>query len=147
MVKKLDLRSGEAKNRMKQSQIMVEIAPGELLDKISILEIKRERIKDPAKLANVAAELALLARVQSANIAASSTLDALCARLKKVNEILWETEDDIREEEREQRFGARFIALARMVYHTNDERAAIKREINVLLGSAIIEEKSYTNYA
>lgn len=136
----------KAKNLMNQSPIMVEIAPGELLDKISILEIKRERITDAAKLANVAAELGLLAQVQRARIAPSPTLDVLRARLKKVNEILWETEDDIREEEREQRFGPRFIELARQVYHTNDERAAIKREINVLLGSTIIEEKSYTSY-
>lgn len=132
---------------MSHKPIMVEIAPGELLDKISILEIKLERITDAAKLANVRVELDVLARARDANLAASAQLADLSARLKAINEALWETEDAIREEERDKRFGARFIELARSVYRNNDQRAAIKREVNTLLGSAIVEEKSYSSYS
>lgn len=126
--------------------ILVEIAPGELLDKQSILEIKSERITDAAKLANVRIELDVLVRARAGAISDLAELGALYARLKGVNETLWEIEDGIRDEEAAQRFGPRFIELARSVYRTNDERAAIKREINVLLGSRIVEEKSYKKY-
>ncbi len=126
--------------------ILVEIAPGELLDKQSILEIKSERITDTAKLANVSIELDVLTRARAGTIPDLPELTALYARLKGVNEALWEIEDGIRDEEAAQRFGARFVELARSVYRTNDERAAIKREINVLLGSRIVEEKSYKKY-
>ncbi|MGE3306514.1 MAG: DUF6165 family protein [Rhizobiaceae bacterium] len=132
---------------MPTKPIMVEIAPGELLDKISILEIKNERITDAAKRANVRIELDLLCAARDREITPSAALDNLYASLKQVNEALWEIEDGIRDEERDRRFGERFVELARSVYHTNDKRAALKREINTLLGSAIVEEKSYSNYA
>ncbi|RUW21647.1 hypothetical protein EN858_23810 [Mesorhizobium sp. M4B.F.Ca.ET.215.01.1.1] len=126
--------------------IRVEIAPGELLDKISILEIKAASIADASKLANVQHELEELSRVRDDHLPASETLAGLYAELKAVNQALWVIEDDIRVEELNKRFGDRFIELARGVYRTNDRRAALKREINVLLSSSLIEEKSYENY-
>ena len=123
---------------------LVPISWGELLDKISILEIKRERIGDAAALANVLNELRLLERAAEP-VAGAAAIVALRARLKSVNERLWEIEDGIREKEREGDFGEAFVALARSVYQRNDERAAIKREINLLLGSDLIEEKSYAD--
>lgn len=126
--------------------ILVEIAPGELLDKLSILEIKAERIADAAKRANVEVERAILEDARIRHVPTSAGIDALYAELKAVNLAIWEIEDDIREEEREKRFGERFIELARAVYVTNDRRAAIKRRINVALDSAIVEEKSYASY-
>jgi hypothetical protein len=130
----------------KPAPIMIEVSPGELLDKISILEIKLARISEPAKLQNVRAELSILERAREASLAATPALEALCGRLRKINEALWDVEDLIREEERAGRFGPRFIELARSVYRNNDERAAVKRQINLLLGSAIVEEKSYADY-
>ncbi|MBT6157491.1 MAG: hypothetical protein HOL01_12180 [Planctomycetaceae bacterium] len=129
------------------SPILVEIAPGELIDRMTILEIKSERITDAAKLANVRIELETLQRARDADVPASDQLDRLTAELKAVNEALWEIEDDIRDCERAQDFGPRFIELARSVYVTNDQRAALKREINDLLGSRIVEEKSYASYS
>ncbi|MFB3818426.1 MAG: DUF6165 family protein [Candidatus Methylomirabilales bacterium] len=126
--------------------LTIEVAPGELLDKLTILEIKRERIRDAAKLANVRRELEALARAARAGIPDSEPLARLRRELKAVNERLWEIEDAIRLCERHQDFGARFIALARAVYRNNDERAALKRRINELLGSRLVEEKSYTEY-
>lgn len=126
--------------------ILVPVAPGELIDKITILEIKSERISDPAKLANVRLELDLLDGVRRERIKASGELGRLTGELKAVNERLWEIEDDIRLCERDRDFGPRFVELARAVYHTNDRRAALKREINLALGSAIVEEKSYADY-
>jgi len=126
--------------------ILVEIAPGELLDKISILEIKAANIADASKRANVLLELEQLSRVRDEHLPASEALAGLYADLKAVNQALWVIEDDIRVEELNKRFGDRFIELARSVYRTNDRRAALKREINLLLSSAIIEEKSYENY-
>jgi hypothetical protein len=126
--------------------VRVEIAPGELLDKITILEIKSERIEDPAKRANVARELAILMACRDRALPATAELAALTEELKTVNQELWGIEDEIRACEARQDFGAGFIALARAVYRTNDRRARIKRRINGLLGSAIMEEKSYTDY-
>lgn len=126
--------------------ISVEIAPGELLDKLTILEIKRERIEDSQKLVNVGLELDVLDQARRENVPDSPELDALYADLKTINETLWEIEDDIRDCEREKDFGERFIELARAVYKTNDRRAATKRAINELLGSRIVEEKSYADY-
>jgi len=126
--------------------ILVEIAPGELLDKISILEIKAANIADASKRANVLLELEQLSRVRDEHLPASEALAGLYADLKAVNQALWVIEDDIRVEELNKRFGDRFIELARSVYRTNDRRAALKREINLLLSSAIIEEKSYSEY-
>jgi hypothetical protein len=126
--------------------ILVEVAAGELLDKITILEIKAERITDAAKVANVRAELAALAAVRREALPPSPRLDDLAAQLKAVNERLWEIEDEIRDCERRQDFGPRFVELARAVYHTNDHRSALKRQVNELVGSRIIEEKSYAPY-
>ena len=126
--------------------ITVEIAPGELLDKLTILEIKRERIEDSEKLINVGLELDVLDQARREKVPASPELDALYADLKTINEELWEIEDDIRDCERDKDFGERFIELARAVYKTNDRRAATKRAINELLGSRIVEEKSYADY-
>ena len=126
--------------------IQVPISPGELLDKITILRIKAARMSDAAKVANVRHELALLERVWRDSGAAAVDLGNEEANLTRVNEALWVIEDDIRDEERAGRFGPRFIELARAVYVTNDERAAIKKRINSLLGSSIVEEKSYQQY-
>ena len=126
--------------------ILVEIAPGELIDKITILEIKAERIEDAAKRANVGIELETLAQTRDAAIGADGEVDRITAALKAVNEELWVIEDDIRDCERAGDFGPKFIELARAVYHTNDRRAALKREINLHLGSRLIEEKSYKAY-
>lgn len=124
----------------------VPVSPGELIDKITILEIKCARIADDAKRANVANELALLNGARDAAIAPSAALDALAAALRAVNGELWDIEDAIRRHERAGDFGPDFVALARAVYRTNDRRAAIKRQINGLLGAAIVEEKSYAAY-
>lgn len=126
--------------------ITVEIAPGELLDKLTILEIKSERIADAAKLANVTLELDSLTTARKLAIPESAELDELVRRLKAVNEALWDIEDEIRRCERDQDFGPRFIELARSVYRQNDRRAAVKRQINELLGSKLIEEKDYAPY-
>ncbi len=126
--------------------IRVELSPGELVDKITILEIKAARITDPAKLANVRFELGVLDAVRGEAIPASVQLDRLTTDLRAVNTRLWDIEDEIRDCERNENFGDRFIKLARAVYHTNDRRADIKRRINDLLGARIVEEKSYTAY-
>jgi hypothetical protein len=126
--------------------VSVEIAPGELIDKITILEIKLERIEDRAKLTNVRIEWQTLCEARDGAMAASAELDALSAALKRVNEKLWVIEDDIRDCERDKDFGPKFIELARAVYITNDERARLKRQINDLLGSRLVEEKSYAAY-
>ena len=127
-------------------EIQVPISPGELLDKITILQIKSERIDDPAKLANVNRELEMLTRVWEQSVDSGDEIEALAARLKSINEALWEIEDKIRDEERNKRFGERFVELARAVYVTNDERADAKKRVNLLLGSSIVEEKSYQDY-
>jgi uncharacterized protein YceH (UPF0502 family) len=126
--------------------IQVPISPGELLDKITILRIKAARMSDATKVANVRHELSLLETTWRESGAAVADLGAEEANLTRVNESLWVIEDDIRDEERAQRFGEKFIALARAVYVTNDERAQIKKRINQLLGSKIVEEKSYRPY-
>ena len=126
--------------------ILVPISPGELLDKITILRIKSERMSDPVKVANVKHELALLEKTWKDSGAAAVDLGDEEANLTRVNEKLWVIEDEIRDEERAKRFGEKFIELARAVYFTNDERAAIKKRINTLLGSTIVEEKSYKSY-
>jgi tetratricopeptide (TPR) repeat protein len=123
--------------------IQVELAPGELIDKITILEIKQAEIQDKAKLRNVAIELESLISARDAVVPASPELDALASELRLVNQQLWNIEDDIRRCEQAGDFGPRFIALARAVYKTNDHRAALKRQINDRLGSRIVEEKSY----
>jgi len=126
--------------------IRVEVAPGELIDKITILEIKAERIDDAAKRANVRVELDTLTAARAAAIPADAEIDRLTAELKAVNEALWEIEDDIRDCDRAGDFGPRFVELARAVYRTNDRRAELKKAINLHLGSRIVEEKSYQPY-
>jgi hypothetical protein len=126
--------------------ITVEISPGELIDKITILAIKLERMTDAAKLRNVRAEWEALVKARDDAITPSAELDRLTAALKKANEALWVIEDDIRDCERRQDFGPKFVELARAVYRNNDERSHLKRQINELLGSRLIEEKSYAAY-
>lgn len=128
------------------TEIHVPISPGELIDKITILEIKSARISDAAKVANVRHELALLQATWRASAFASQNIDEQWAGLRRVNEKLWDVEDLLRDKERARTFDQEFIELARAVYFTNDERAAIKREINTKLGSKIVEEKSYAAY-
>jgi hypothetical protein len=126
--------------------ILIEIGPGELIDKITILNIKVERMRDAAKLANVRHELEVLEAARRARLPDSPALRTLEAELKVVNEALWVIEDDIRDCEARKDFGAAFIELARSVYKRNDRRAALKKEINLLTGSRIVEEKSYTEF-
>lgn len=126
--------------------LQVEVSPGELIDKITILEIKAERIADPDKLANVHRELESLTATREKALDPSPGLDEFTAELRRINERLWEIEDDIRDCERNGDFGERFIELARAVYRTNDRRAAAKRSINELLGSELVEEKDYADY-
>jgi len=130
--------------------IQIPASPGEVLDKLTILDIKLERIGDPAKRANVAREHAELTTAWDAALAPHADLAARIAEhraaLRAVNERLWEVEDELREHERRGDFGAAFIELARAVYRTNDQRAALKRQVNDLLGSTLLEEKSYAAY-
>jgi hypothetical protein len=128
------------------NEIRVPISPGELLDKITILRIKSTRMSDPEKLANVRMELQALEETWRGSPYARSGIEADVNALLEVNERLWVIEDDIRDKERAQAFDAEFIRLARAVYFENDERAAIKRRINLQLGSSIVEEKSYAEY-
>jgi hypothetical protein len=123
--------------------LLVEIAPGELLDKFTILEIKRSRIRDRVKLMNVQVELDALRATQARVLAEFAELTAPIAELRRVNERLWDVEDALRQCERDSDFGSRFIELARSVYQFNDLRAQLKRRINELCGSVLIEEKSY----
>ncbi len=126
--------------------IKVPVSFGEVLDKITILEIKSERIKDEAKLKNVRLELGELSATWNDAVEDQSAIADLRAQLKAVNEELWVIEDDIRDQEAAQDFGPRFIELARAVYVTNDKRAAIKKDVNLALGSRFVEEKSYQDY-
>jgi hypothetical protein len=126
--------------------ILVPISPGELLDKITILRIKAARMSDPVKVANVKHELGLLEKTWQDSGAAAVNIGDEEANLTRVNEKLWIIEDEIRDEERAKRFSDKFIELARAVYVTNDERAAIKKRINTAMGSTIVEEKSYQQY-
>lgn len=129
------------------AEILVPVSFGELLDKISILQIKSERIDDAAKLANIHAELSALDKTWMAHPAAVKDIARLRADLKAVNERLWDIEDNIRLQDKAQAFNEDFVALARSVYLQNDERARIKKAINLALGSSYVEEKSYKDYA
>ncbi len=127
--------------------IMIPVSAGELIDKITILSIKAERITDPDRLARVQQELGLLVAAGAAALPEPPPeLPALTAELKAVNATLWQIEDEIRDCERNKDFGARFVELARAVYVTNDRRAAVKGEINRVLASEILEVKSYQAY-
>ena len=127
--------------------IKVPVSPGEVLDKITILEIKSERMTDPEKLANVRIELKLLQDAWAAAVADDGVIHGLHKQLREVNEALWEIEDDIRDKERQKAFDQEFTKLARAVYTTNDRRSEIKKKLNLHLGSKIVEEKSYQDYA
>ncbi len=129
------------------SEIRVPVSVGELIDKITILEIKSERIKDPAKLDNVRRELGLLQATWDESPLSRQDVSELKAGLKQVNETLWEIEDVIRVKEMERSFDEQFIELARSVYITNDRRAALKRQLNEATGSTLVEEKDYPDYA
>lgn len=126
--------------------IKIDVSFGELLDKITILEIKSERINDPSKLANVKKELTVLSQTWLEAAVDEALIAEERKSLKEINGILWDIEDEIREQEAENSFGPEFISLARRVYKTNDQRAQVKRDVNEKLGSALIEEKSYQSY-
>tara|TARA_B100000427_G_scaffold118195_1_gene98437 strand:+ start:16029 stop:16430 length:402 start_codon:yes stop_codon:yes gene_type:complete len=130
----------------KLNTISIPISPGELLDKLTILEIKLERIKDKEKLTNVSYEYDSLKTIVQRDISQSSKLKTLYQELKLINEKLWDIEDDIRDCERDQDFSDTFVQLARSVYITNDKRASLKKDINTYLGSNLVEEKSYQAY-
>ncbi|MCP3689368.1 MAG: hypothetical protein GY784_13240 [Gammaproteobacteria bacterium] len=124
----------------------VPISWGELVDKITILQIKLDQLSAPEALSNVQKEYGQLQKILVKQVSENMELVALQEKLHSVNQALWKVEDELREKEREKCFDEEFIQLARSVYYTNDERALIKREINTLLGSALVEEKSYADY-
>ena len=128
------------------NSVVAEISPGELVDKITILEIKAARIGDPAKLDNIHYELGKLTAVRDDDLPASAALGRLTSDLRAINARLWDIEDEIRDCERHGQFARKFIELARAVYRTNDRRAEIKKTINEMLGARIVEEKSYNSY-
>ena len=128
-------------------KIMIEVSPGELIDKITILEIKTERIIEKGALGHVNSELSMLRKLFDNHIQRTEPLEALIKELKTINQRLWVIEDDIRRCEQRKDFGDSFIKLARSVYKTNDQRSALKGQINKLLSSAIQEVKSYTDYS
>ena len=127
-------------------QLQVPVSVGEVLDKITILQIKLAHISDAAKRANIQNELDALLPLVAGDAFTTDQMQALMAELKSVNEALWDIEDDIREKEAAKSFDAEFIRLARTVYKTNDKRAEIKKQINLATGSALVEEKSYESY-
>jgi len=126
--------------------VMAPVAPGELIDRLSILQIKVQRVTDPVKLRTVRAELEALTVVRDSSLPHSEQLDELARELRTVNEMLWQIEDDIRGADAASDFGDKFVELARSVYRTNDRRAELKRRINTLLGSVIRDEKHYQAY-
>ena len=127
-------------------QIQVPVSIGEVLDKITILQIKLSHISDVAKRVNIQNELDALLPLVASDALANDKIKGLMAELKSVNEALWNIEDDIREKEAAKSFDAEFIRLARAVYVTNDKRAEIKKQINLATGSTLVEEKSYESY-
>ena len=127
-------------------QLQVPVSVGEVIDKITILQIKLERISDPTKRVNIQKELDALLPLVASDAFITDQMRGLMAKLKAVNEALWEIEDDIREKEAAKNFHAEFIRLARSVYITNDKRAEIKKQINLATGSDLVEEKSYESY-
>ena len=127
-------------------QLHVPVSVGEVLDKITILQIKLAHISDTNKRVNIQNELDALLPLMAGDGFATDEMQGLMAELKSVNEALWHIEDDIREKEAAKSFDAEFIKLARAVYVTNDKRAEIKKQINLATGSALTEEKSYESY-
>lgn len=126
--------------------IPIQVSHGELIDKITILTIKAARVSDPTKLQNIQSELQLLTLAREVHVPPSAMVEELTCQLRSVNELLWEVEDKLRDKERNKIFDAEFIELARDVYRTNDRRAELKRALNDLLGSGIVEEKTYKPY-
>lgn len=126
--------------------VSVPISIGELLDKITILEIKKDRITAPEKLKNILNELELLSTVRDQSLVSNDEVATLILELRKVNEDLWDIEDAIRDCERRRDFGPAFIALARSVYRENDKRSETKNRLNRITGSSLVEEKSYEAY-
>ena len=127
-------------------QLQVPVSVGEVLDKITILQIKLAHISDATKQANIQNELDALLPLVAGDAFTTDQMQGLMAELKSVNEALWDIEDDIREKEAAKSFDDEFIRLARAVYVTNDKRAEIKKQINLATGSALVEEKSYESY-
>ena len=127
-------------------QINTPISPGELVDKITILEIKKEFIVDKNKLKNINYEYNLLMKIYNDGVSKTDGVDVLKTKLKNINLSLWKIEDDIRDCERDKIFDNTFVELARSVYFTNDKRSKVKLEINLLLNSSLVEEKSYKDY-
>ncbi|MDB9762149.1 DUF6165 family protein [Alphaproteobacteria bacterium] len=127
-------------------QINTPISPGELVDKITILEIKKEFIVDSNKLKNINYEFSLLMKIYNDDVSKTDGVDVLKTKLKNINLSLWKIEDDIRDCERDKIFNNTFVELARSVYFTNDKRSKVKLEINLLLNSSLVEEKSYKDY-
>ena len=127
-------------------QINIPISPGELVDKITILEIKKEFIIDSNKLKNINYEYNLLMKIYNDDVSKTDGVDVLKTKLKNINLSLWKIEDDIRDCERDKIFDNTFVELARSVYFTNDKRSKVKLEINLLLNSSLVEEKSYKDY-
>ncbi len=130
-------------NRFKNHTMKIEVSNGEIIDKLTIIQIKLERIKDKGKLANLEKEHNELSQVA---LLILSTSDPLYIALYQVNCDLWDIEDQIRELERKKDFGDVFVSTARSVYFTNDRRSELKREININTSSGLIEEKSYEKY-
>jgi len=129
-------------------KIMIEVSPGELIDKITILEIKKKKISDKEALGHVHSELTMLCNLFNKHIQRTEQpMEELIKKLKTTNQRLWDIEDDIRQCEQSKDFGNSFIKLARSVYKTNDQRSALKSQINNLLSSSIQEVKSYTDYS
>lgn len=133
-------------NNNNNNGIYIPVGGGELIDKITILQIKAERIEDVAKLSHVHDELAKLEKISASSLSSSQTLTDLFDELKAINIALWDIENDIRACESAEDFGPQFIKLARAVYITNDKRAGVKKQINLLTGAAVMEEKSYTEF-
>lgn len=124
-------------------ELTIAVSPGELIDRITILEIKRARISDPEKLRNVNKAYDALSKALSAGVPSTPRLAELSRELKSVNEALWQAEDDLRDHERRRSFDRHFITAARLVYVGNDQRSRLKRQIDELLGSSLSEEKFY----
>jgi len=131
---------------IKAKKILTEISAGELLDKISILEIKLEKVQDKESLKEINKEYKVLKNAQDSNIKISEDLRVLFHDLKKINITLWEIEDQVRSCEKNKDFGEKFVQLARNVYLSNDKRSNIKLKINKLLGSNLREIKKYSDY-
>ena len=128
------------------SLINTPVSYGEILDKITILEIKEQNITAADKLKNVRHELSILTNTWNDKVTASAKIDELKEQLKQVNQSLWNIEDNVRIKESKKEFDDEFIQIARSVYYENDKRAAVKKEVNLLLGSELVEEKSYQDY-